>query len=103
MRAMTELLAADRAPAEIMDAYAVRDARRGRNDPCTCVVRLTHGENGSLVESPAPATLPSREVTVLADYAEQLHSDGGHPFLSGVGPDLLSSCGTRTAWISGTP
>ena len=36
MRAMTELLAADRAPAEIMDAYAVRDARRGRNDRCTC-------------------------------------------------------------------
>ena len=36
MRAMTELLAADRAPAEIMDAYAVRDARRGRNDQCTC-------------------------------------------------------------------
>ena len=100
------------------------------------VVRLTHGENRSLVESPAPATLPSREVTVLdvygsllfagartlqtrlpdpagseqpvvvlrlrgrttlgatafivlADYAEQLHSDGGHLFLSGVGPDLL--------------
>ena len=100
------------------------------------VVRLTHGENRSLVESPAPATLPSREVTVLdvygsllfagartlqtrlpdpagsscrvvvlrlrgrtslgatafivlADYAERLHSDGGHLFLSGVGPDLL--------------
>lgn len=100
------------------------------------VVRLTHGENRSLVESPAPATLPSREVTVLdvygsllfagartlqtrlpdpagselpvvvlrlrgrtklgatafivlADYAEQLRSDGGHLFLSGVGPDLL--------------
>lgn len=100
------------------------------------VVRLTRGEDRSLVESPAPATLPSREVTVLdvygsllfagartlqtrlpdpagselpvvvlrlrgratlgatafivlADYAEQLHSEGGHLFLSGVGPDLL--------------
>ena len=36
MRAMSELLAADRAPAEIMDAYASEDSRRGRNDPCTC-------------------------------------------------------------------
>ena len=100
------------------------------------VVRLTRGEDRSLVESPAPATLPSREVTVLdvygslllagartlqtrlpdpagseqpvvvlrlrgrtslgatgfivlAEYAERIHSDGGHLFLSGVGPDLL--------------
>jgi SulP family sulfate permease len=100
------------------------------------VVELSHGENRTLVESPAPAKLRSREVTVLdvyrsllfasartlqtrlpdptgserpvvvlrlrgrttlgatafivlADYAEQLRSDGGHLFLSGVGPDLL--------------
>jgi uncharacterized protein len=36
MQTMCELLRHDRAPSEIMRAYAVRDARRGRNDPCTC-------------------------------------------------------------------
>ena len=36
MRTMADLLAADRAPAEIMDAYAAGDAQRGRNDHCTC-------------------------------------------------------------------
>jgi uncharacterized protein len=36
IRAMAELLAARRSPAEIMETYARRDARRGRNEPCTC-------------------------------------------------------------------
>jgi uncharacterized protein len=36
MRTMAELLAADRAPAELMQIYATQDARRGRNEPCTC-------------------------------------------------------------------
>jgi len=36
MRTMAELLRTGRAPAEIMALYAVEDARRGRNDPCTC-------------------------------------------------------------------
>jgi uncharacterized protein len=36
MRAMADLLAADRAPAELMQVYATEDSRRGRNDPCTC-------------------------------------------------------------------
>jgi len=36
MEAMSALLRADRAPAELMAAYAAQDARRGRNDPCTC-------------------------------------------------------------------
>ncbi|MGZ4232141.1 MAG: anaerobic sulfatase maturase [Solirubrobacteraceae bacterium] len=36
MRIMKTLLAQDRAPAELMQLYASRDARRGRNDPCTC-------------------------------------------------------------------
>lgn len=36
MEQMTRLLRDHRAPAELMDAYAVDDARRGRNDPCTC-------------------------------------------------------------------
>jgi serine-type anaerobic sulfatase-maturating enzyme len=36
MRTMANLLAADCAPADIMRNYAAADARRGRNDPCTC-------------------------------------------------------------------
>ena len=36
MRAMAELLAQDRAPAEIVNLYSAHDAQRGRNDPCTC-------------------------------------------------------------------
>lgn len=34
-------------------------------------------------------TLGATAFVVLADYAELLHDDGGHLFLSGVGPDLL--------------
>ena len=36
MRVMGELLRAGRAPSEIVALYAAEDARRGRNDPCTC-------------------------------------------------------------------
>ncbi len=36
MRAMARLLAEQRAPSEISAAYATQDARRGRNDPCSC-------------------------------------------------------------------
>ena len=36
METMAALLAADRAPSELMAAYATADARRGRNEPCTC-------------------------------------------------------------------
>ena len=36
MRAMSSLLRASRAPAELMNDYAAADARRGRNDPCPC-------------------------------------------------------------------
>ena len=36
MRFMSEQLRRNRAPAEIMRVYAAEDARRGRNDPCTC-------------------------------------------------------------------
>ena len=36
MAIMAELLAAGRAPAELMAIVAAEDARRGRNDPCTC-------------------------------------------------------------------
>ena len=36
MRAMCELLRAGHAPARITEDYARKDARRGRNDPCTC-------------------------------------------------------------------
>jgi uncharacterized protein len=36
METMAGLLQQDRAPSEIMAAYAAADARRGRNDPCPC-------------------------------------------------------------------
>jgi uncharacterized protein len=36
MRTMASLLAAGRAPADLMHIYAAEDARRGRNQPCTC-------------------------------------------------------------------
>jgi uncharacterized protein len=36
MQTMAGLLGANRAPAELMQSYAKQDARRGRNDPCTC-------------------------------------------------------------------
>jgi len=36
MRLMTVLLGQDRAPSELMQLYAARDARRGRNEACTC-------------------------------------------------------------------
>ena len=36
MRLMADLLARNRAPAELMSLYATEDTARGRNDPCTC-------------------------------------------------------------------
>jgi uncharacterized protein len=36
MRMMGELLARNRAPSEIMELYASEDAKRGRNDLCSC-------------------------------------------------------------------
>ena len=36
MRQMCDLLRADRAPSELVQTYATADAKRGRNDPCTC-------------------------------------------------------------------
>jgi uncharacterized protein len=36
MRFMAEQLGRGEAPSEVMSLYAVEDARRGRNDPCTC-------------------------------------------------------------------
>jgi uncharacterized protein len=54
MRAMSDLLRRDRAPAELMARYAAEDARireavarAGRNDPCPCgsgrKVKQCHG------------------------------------------------------------
>jgi uncharacterized protein len=36
MRAMSGLLTAGRAPSELVRAYATEDAKRGRNEACTC-------------------------------------------------------------------
>ena len=35
MRAMSDLLTAGRAPSELVNSYAARDAEQGRNEPCT--------------------------------------------------------------------
>ena len=39
VRIMGRLLAENRAPSEIVRYYAAEDAKRGRNDPCTCGCR----------------------------------------------------------------
>ena len=53
MRLMAELLATDRAPAELIDVYAAEDAHRSRNDPCTCgngrKWKHCHGAGGATV------------------------------------------------------
>ena len=36
MKIMGQLLAQGRAPSELIQLYAAEDAKRGRNDPCTC-------------------------------------------------------------------
>lgn len=51
MRFMAERLRADGAPSEIVAHYAAEDAKRGRNDPCTCGSgrkwKQCHGAAGS--------------------------------------------------------
>jgi uncharacterized protein len=58
MVAMRDLLRQGRAPREIMTTYAAEDARRGRNDPCTCGIgrkwKACHG-------APAAPTTPRRD------------------------------------------
>jgi uncharacterized protein len=48
MRIMGALLRENRAPASIAEHYAAEDARRGRNEPCTCGSgrkwKLCHGD-----------------------------------------------------------
>ena len=53
MRTMGELLRQGRPPAAIMADYAAADARRGRNDPCTC----GSGRKWKRCHGAAPATL----------------------------------------------
>jgi uncharacterized protein len=54
MRLMAEMLAANRAPAELIGVYAAEDARRSRNDPCTCGSgrkwKHCHGAGGATVK-----------------------------------------------------
>ena len=56
MRAMGNLLASDRAPADIIERYAARDARCGRNDPCPCASgrkwKHCHGDRRPAVVHP---------------------------------------------------
>ena len=56
MEQMTQLLREDRAPAEVMQTYASNDAKRGRNEPCTCGSgskwKHCHGATPAHVASP---------------------------------------------------
>jgi uncharacterized protein len=60
MREMASLLAQGRAPSELVRQYAAADAKRGRNDPCTCGSgrkwKHCHGDAHS---SPFAAATPS--------------------------------------------
>jgi uncharacterized protein len=58
MRVMADLLARNRAPAEIMELYASEDARRGRNDLCTC----GSGQKWKRCHGAEPATLEAERV-----------------------------------------
>jgi len=56
MTVMRDLLAVDRAPADLMANYAAEDARRGRNDPCTCgngrKWKACHGRDPAMLAVP---------------------------------------------------
>jgi len=60
MRLMAVLLAQDRAPSEIRHIYAARDARRSRNDPCTCGSgrKWKHCHGPAVERRPSPAGGP---------------------------------------------
>jgi hypothetical protein len=67
MRTMAELLAEDRAPAEIMNTYSARDAERGRNDPCSCGGgRKWKHRHGDTARTGLPY-VPSTELPVVRD------------------------------------
>ncbi len=62
MDQMRDLLRAGRAPRDVMAAYATQDARRGRNDPCTCGSgrkwKACHGTDPTARSSPHPLRTP---------------------------------------------
>jgi uncharacterized protein len=57
MQLMAALLAQGRAPSELIGLYAAADAKRGRNDPCTCGSgrkwKNCHGDTQPVVTSTA--------------------------------------------------
>jgi uncharacterized protein len=57
MQLMSSLLAQGRAPSELVGLYAAEDAKRGRNDPCSCGSgrkwKHCHGDAQFAVTSPA--------------------------------------------------
>jgi uncharacterized protein len=63
MRVMGDLLFRNRAPAEIMERYAAEDAKRGRNDLCTCGSGLKWKRCHGAEPQPAnPTRLPAEQV-----------------------------------------
>ena len=73
MRTWAELLAQNRAPSEIVQLYASQDAKRGRNDPCTCGSgrkwKHCHGA-GMRVRTSAAAGGRSRRARMTVDAHE---------------------------------
>ena len=60
MEAMRDLLREDRAPPELMASYSADDAKRGRNDPCTCGSgRKWKHCHGTPVARPTPGPMAS--------------------------------------------
>ena len=81
MRFMAELLRRGRAPSEIVQLYAAEDARRGRNDPCTCGSgpkwKHCHGSRAKGRHHHEP-TCPIRLEAVLTNRsAPPAHRDAG--------------------------
>jgi uncharacterized protein len=60
MRFMSDRLSNGEAPSEIVALYAAEDARRGRNDPCTCGSHRKWKHCHGAESSPAYAATNSR-------------------------------------------
>ncbi len=67
MRAMSALLRAGRPPTDLMARYAAADARRGRNDPCSC----GGGRKWKRCHGAPPTRLPERPARIVAHEASQ--------------------------------
>jgi uncharacterized protein len=69
MQLMSERLRHGGPPSDIMRLYATEDARRGRNDPCTCGSgrkwKQCHGDQRTRAERPATSTAEPSDTSTL--------------------------------------